>query len=341
MEPHNIELPRRVIIGNDVLKEIRVVCDELNLSNGLVLADHVTAKIAGEKVAGLVGAKMEIAGDVTYQEMERFEKAIAGKKTGYVIGVGGGRVIDFGKLLSFRKKIPFISVPTAPSHDGIASERVSVKERQERHSIKGEPPIAIIADIGILLNAPHRLVAAGAADVISNYSAVYDWKLGRKKGEYYSDYSASLSLLSAEIVMFSVQMIKNREERGMRNLVEALISSGIAMSLAGTSRPASGSEHSFSHVLDILGSKALHGEQCGVGCIVSSYMQGQDWVRIRDVLRELGAPTTARELGVKDEMAVEAVVKARSLRSRHTIFDEKDIGEKEAREACRETGVTG
>ena len=56
-----------------------------------------------------------------------------------------------------------------------------------------------------------------------------------------------------------------------------MISSGMAISIAGNSRPASGSEHKFSHALDMIAPKpALHGEQCGVGTIMMMYLHGGD-----------------------------------------------------------------
>lgn len=55
------------------------------------------------------------------------------------------------------------------------------------------------------------------------------------------------------------------------------------MCIAGSSRPTSGSEHMFSHALDVLHpGKALHGEQCGVGCIMMMNLHGGDWKAIRD-----------------------------------------------------------
>ena len=334
-----MELPRNIVIGNRVIDRIPAICNTLKLTHGLVLSDPVTAKIAGDKVSDILEADMEMAGDVTEDEIEKFHSEIRNRKLGFIVSVGGGRVIDFGKMTALKKKVPFVSVPTSPSHDGIASERVSLKGKDQRHSLKGEPPIAVAADIEIMRKAPAKLIASGAADVISNYTAVHDWKLAARRGEYYADYSASLSLLSAEIVMNSASGISERTEKGIRNLVEALISSGISISLAGSSRPASGAEHMFSHALDLMGSDALHGEQCGVGSIITAYMQGGDWKSIKDTLKLVGAPVTAGGLGISEEMIVKALLGANRIRKRYTILDEKPLDKKKAEEVCRATGV--
>ena len=341
MDPHILELPRRVVVGRGVLGQAGRHLREIGLSGRpLILVGGTTLRIAGESVAKALSEwnpGIEKVSDSTTEEADRVEKAAAGYSC--IVSVGGGRTIDIGKIAAHRRGIPFISVPTAPSHDGIASERVSLTHGNGKASLRARPPLAIIADIDVLMNAPHRLIASGSADAISNITAVADWKLGQERGEYYSKYAASLALFSGEIVIASARDIRERKERGIRNLVEALLTSSIAMSVAGSSRPASGAEHSFSHVLDGLGSKALHGEQCGVGSIMMARLQGGEWERIRDALREIGAPTTARELGVPDGLVVEALVKAGGSRDRYTILNEKPLDEAKAMELARSTGV--
>lgn len=350
MDPHSIELPRKIIIGDNVIDKTPEVCKDLNIAGKpLILTGERTKKVAGERINRIFleiepDTVMEIVSNASREEVETLKERIPMDLT-FVIAVGGGKVIDVGKLLAYEAKIPFISIPTAPSHDGVASERVSLKDGKVFHSLKARAPIAIVADIEILKNAPYKLIASGGADVISNYTAVHDWKLAKDKGEYYSEYAAALSLLSSEIVLNSAGMIKRREERGIRNLVESLISSSISMSLVGSSRPASGSEHMFSHALDQLKSekgknKSLHGEQCGLGSILFSYMQGNDWHKIRDGLKNIGAPTTAKELGIDKDMIIEAMVKAKTVRNRYTILNQKPLDKETALQVCITTGVT-
>jgi glycerol-1-phosphate dehydrogenase [NAD(P)+] len=343
MEPHILELPRRVVVGRDAISSIGKDCEILGLSGSpLILADDRTLKIAGGRVLDSLSGfspATEMVRDSTTGEADRVSGLAAGHSC--IVSVGGGKVIDIGKVAAFRAGIPFISVPTAPSHDGIASERASLTQGNGKASVRARPPLAIIADIGVLMAAPRRLISSGSADAISNLTAVQDWNLARERGEYYSRYAASLAMFSAEIVIDSAGLIRESRERGIRNLMEALLTSGISMSMAGSSRPASGSEHAFSHALDSLGSGALHGEQCGVGSIMMARLQGGDWKRIRDALKQAGAPVTAGELGVSDSLVVEALVKARGLRERHTILNEKPLDEGKARELARATGVIG
>jgi glycerol-1-phosphate dehydrogenase [NAD(P)+] len=114
------------------------------------------------------------------------------------------------------------------------------------------------------------------------------------------------------------------------------------MSIAESSRPASGAEHLFSHQLDrIAPGAALHGHQVGVGTIVVEYLhagEGGRWRSIRDALAEIGAPTTADGLGVDPEDVIEALATAHQIRDRYTILG-NGMSEAAARDVAARTGV--
>ena len=322
-----MQLPRDVVIGHDVIGQVPSVCEDLKLgSSALLISGKGTMGLAGERVRQALGndceVKVLIAEEISPSVIHQAEKAAS--DADFLIGVGGGRVIDTAKIASYNLDRQFISIPTAASHDGIASARASVPTGEGNASLEAQPPIAIIADTGIIASAPHRLLAAGCADVISNYTAILDWELAhRVKGEPMSEYAIALSKMTAEILVENAQVIKPHMEQSARFVIKALVSSGVAMSIAGSSRPASGGEHKFSHALDRLApGKALHGESCGIGTIVSMYLHGGDWRSIRTSLREIGAPTTPADIGIDDAVAVEAILMAKTIRpERFTIFD--------------------
>jgi glycerol-1-phosphate dehydrogenase [NAD(P)+] len=202
--------------------------------------------------------------------------------------------------------------------------------------------MAIIADTSIIAQASHRLVASGCGDVVSKFTSVNDWKLAHDlKNEYYGDYAASLALMSAMLVVRNADVIRPGVEEGVRIVLEALISCGVATSIAGSSRPCSGSAHLFSHALDVIApSPAMHGEQCGVGGIMMAYLHELNWKQIRATLRKVGAPTTAEELGIEPDFIMQALVEAQSIRpERYTILDEKQLDSESAKSLARVTGV--
>src|SRR5437667_2219325 len=235
-----------------------------------------------------------------------------------------------------------MSVPTAASHDGIASPYASIKGGSRAYSVRAQAPVAILTDIDVIGDSPYNLLASGCADIVAKFTAVKDWQLAHKlKNEYYGDYAANLAMMSAELVTKNAKEILKRNVEGVRTVVEALISCGVAMSIAGSSRPCSGSEHLFSHALDIVaGETSLHGERTGVGAILCAYLQGSNWESIRTFLKEIGAPSTAEELNVSPQQAAKALTMANSLLpERYTTLALTGVPEPPLRKCARAAGA--
>jgi len=345
-----MRLPREVVIGNGSLRLVADVCESLGfVKSALVITGPITIRVAGQKIIdslkseGLdVHCHIVSSSSATLNNVKEAEEKIKACRPQVVFGVGGGTKIDIAKLSSARQNVPFISVPTTASHDSMASPFASIKGMGRPYSIKAQSPIAVIADTSIIMRAPYRLTASGCGDVISKITSTRDWKLAHeKREEYYAQYSSSLASMSAEHVIENSGLIRPGSEEGVRVLLEALVSCGVAMCIAGTSKPCSGSEHLFSHALDLIAPKhALHGEQCGLGTIMMAALHGIDWETVRDTLRKVGAPINAEEIGIEERYIIEALVKAKEIRpERYTILNEKPLTRRSARLLAEETGV--
>jgi glycerol-1-phosphate dehydrogenase [NAD(P)+] len=247
-----------------------------------------------------------------------------------------------GKLAAAESNLPFFSVPTSASHDGISSPFASIRDSGKHYSLKARPPVGILADVDVIQAAPRRLLAAGCGDLVAKLTAVKDWQLGQQEtGEYYGEYAANLALMSAHLVLNNSERMGSYDKRAVRDLVEALISAGVAAGIAGSSRPCSGSEHLFSHALDIIcPGRGLHGEKCGLGTVIVANLQGLDWNQVVRALRDTHAPTTAAQIGLSDNHVVEALVRAASIRpERYTILSKIRMDEPTARQVAKETGI--
>ncbi|MDK2790210.1 MAG: glycerol-phosphate dehydrogenase [Methanothermococcus sp.] len=332
-----IVIPRYVLIEEKATDKIFTILSKLNLKKPLVITGKKTKKYN-------IGFEYLYYDEIDLNDLDSIVKNA--KEYDSIIGIGGGKSLDIGKFISYHIEKPFISVPTTASNDGIASPIVSIKQP----SFMAESPIAIIADVDIIKKSPKKLLSAGMGDIVSNITAVLDWKLAHKEtGEKYSD---SSGIFSKTIAMELIDYVLNSNlDEYPKKLVKALIASGITISIAHSSRPASGSEHLFSHALDHLKKEydlktnSLHGEQCGIGTIAVSYLHNQEDMlkfetmeKIKNSLEKVGAPIDKKGLGIDEDILIEALSIAHKIRDRHTIL-RNGLTKEQAREILEKTEI--
>ena len=340
--------PRVVLVGHGVLADLAGTCRDFDFPRqGAVITGPKTGELAGHRATQILNdggfdTTTVIAREATEAEVARVEAAVRESGARFLVGVGGGSKIDITKVVAARRRIPFVSLPTSAAHDGISSPRASLHGVDTITSTEAAVPIGVIADTELIVQAPFRLLASGCADVISNTTAVLDWRLAvRLRNEEYSSTAAALSEYAAQEIIDHADLIKPNLEESVWIAIRPILVAGIAMSVAGSSRPCSGSEHLFSHALDRVSERpSLHGEQCGVGAIMMMYLHGGDWKRLKNTLLAIGAPTTARELGVSKDEVTRALVMAHSIRpERYTILGDNGLTRDAAERLARVTGV--
>ena len=346
MQSHTMELPRLIEIGE---KNIGDFGRFLNILNG----PKRVSLISGVNVQRVLRKKIErslelkkirfvwhTSIDNQIESWDRIQKDVKKDDSELIVGIGGGRSVDTAKMISYNLGKPLVSLATAASHDGMASPFVSVKSDLP-HSVVASAPMGVFVDIDIISKAPTRLLASGCGDLVANIIAVKDWQLGHKRErEYYGRYAANLAMMSAKMVIENSSKFA-KEGLDARIIVEGLISAGVASCIAGSSRPCSGAEHLFSHALDkIAPGIGLHGEKCGIGSIMMAKLQGQDWKGIVRTLKNVRAPTTAKQLGLEPDVIVRALTIAQGLRpERYTILKEIKMTEKRAQSLAKSTRV--
>jgi glycerol-1-phosphate dehydrogenase [NAD(P)+] len=241
-----------------------------------------------------------------------------------VAGIGGGRTIDVTKFAATMAGIPMVAVATNLSHDGIASPVSSLDHESGKSSYGVAMPVAIVVDLDRVHAAPPRLVRAGVGDVVSNLSAIADWGLAAEQtGEPVDGLSVTLARTAAQAVLHQPESVES--DNFLTVLAEALVLSGIAMSVAGSSRPASGGDHEILHAIDQLYPGAgNHGELAGVGALFCSYLRGDALHAelISACLTRHRLPRTPEGLGLSAGDFAKAVLHAPSTRpGRYTILE--------------------
>lgn len=240
-----------------------------------------------------------------------------------VVAFGGGRPIDVAKLAASRAGIPFVAVPTVLSHDGLCSPVVSLLASDgRRRSLAASTPAGVVIDTGLVGRAPLRFLRAGLGDLVSNISAVHDWHLAaRQHGETVDELAASMAAMSARSVL-DIDWPPSDDDIAL--LARGLVMSGLAMEVAGSSRPCSGGEHLISHALDTLlpDGQVLHGEQVALGTLLTCHALGApEAERITALLSRAGFADIS-EWPVDRDTLVKAVEIAPTTRpDRRTILD--------------------
>ncbi len=254
-----------------------------------------------------------------------------------VVAVGGGRCLDIAKLAAARAGIPLFVAPTQLSHDGICSPIAVVPNATGRtESLGAVEPRAVFVSLPTLIGAPPAAVAAGIGDLLANPLALRDWALASEHGLEEIDRRAwDMSVESYEMIedqLDSDPALLAADPGFLRHLADALVLSGMAMILSGTSRPASGGEHEISHALDELhGRPALHGAQVAFGCIVSVALYDEDTTSFRGRLKRLGLPQEPADLGLSKDELVRVLLEAPNTRpGRFTILEDADLDRAEA-----------
>ncbi len=269
--------------------------------------------------------------DSTYDIAVEYAKDVTINDYDLIIGFGGGKVLDVAKYIAHVSKKKYITIPTVLSNDGLASPISVLKTYNGKaKSFGSKSPDGIIVDIKVIKEAPIDLLMAGIGDTVSNYTALYDWKIESKyKQGRINDFAYLLSDSALNLVLYSREE-QIKESKFIYQLAQSLILSGHAMCIAGNSRPCSGSEHLFSHSLDEnFELNILHGLQVALGSVVSCIFQGRDYTPIVRFLKRYNVDVSPLRLGITKEIFVEAWLKAKSSRpDRFSVLNIIDINSK-------------
>ncbi|MGB7636880.1 MAG: sn-glycerol-1-phosphate dehydrogenase, partial [Nitrososphaeraceae archaeon] len=315
-----MELPRKILIGDGVISQLGSFIMDLddNASKvAIITGNNVKARAGTPCKSSFFESSLQdswyIVNDASMDSVNKLQIKIRDSIPDFIIGLGGGRSVDVAKMTAFKLNKPLVSVPTSASHDGISSPFVSIRGTDKPHSVKVNTPIGVLADTRLLSEAPMRLLASGCGDLVAKLTAVKDWEISRdEKNEYFGSYAANLAYMSAKIILDDSQKLLQKNGFGVRTIVEALISAGVAACIAGSSRPCSGAEHLFSHALEYIAGQncGLHGERVGLGTIMMAKLHGLNWERIVETLENVGAPTKAEHIKLNEDQVVRSLLTA-------------------------------
>jgi len=192
------------------------------------------------------------------------------------LAVGSGVVNDLTKWSAFDHDMPYVVMATAASMNGYTAANVAPTLNGVKTLIRARAPLAVFAVPSIIVEAPFEMTAAGLGDVIAKPVSTTDWMLNHIfNGEHFCRYCSEIFSIVEPNYLDHPEDVKDRKPAAIEALFNALLYSGIAMTIMGTSAPASGGEHLLSHTLDMMSSvdgvpHDFHGRQVGLGTLFAS-----------------------------------------------------------------------
>jgi len=313
--------------SDDIIK--RYIPDIIG-QKALVVSEEFLIGIYKEKITDIShdfgDAEILSMESASFDEAVAIAKKVCMEDIRVIIGIGGGRVLDTAKYAAHISKAVYICMPTSLSNDSLASP-FSVLETtgRTRRTLTCNIPTAIIVDTNMIINAPIGQTLSGIGDTIAKDTALYDWKLAaRRSSSQTEDFAYALSRMSFDSVYHCDQ--KDMQSRVfIRILSRALVMGGLAMEIAGSSRPCSGSEHLFAHAIEEYYPeiKVSHGIAVALGTIPACIFQGRDASGLIGAFRTYGLDVSPESYGITKDMFADMWEKARTVRpGRITILDE-------------------
>jgi glycerol-1-phosphate dehydrogenase [NAD(P)+] len=324
--PLSLDVGHGAIAGLD-----RLLVNSRISRNGKVLV--LVGRGQGEEIAEVLRESLSDADVITVRSASiehARDLAVTLRQSSYdaVVGIGGGRTLDVAKYVASLVALPMVAVATNLAHDGLASPVASLEYDGRKGSYGVHIPVAVIVDLDYVSRAPRQMVAAGIGDVVSNLSALADWKLAADtQGEPVDGIAAAFARAAAEAVIGRTDSVESTEFLTM--LAEALVLSGLAMAVAGSSRPCSGGDHEILHAIDQLFPGAgNHGDLAGLGALFCSQLRGdaEQFGLIDVCLTRHRLPRSPADIGLSAEQFCAAVALAPTTRpDRYTILEHLDL----------------
>lgn len=292
------------------------------------LIDTFTSKV--EEIQKDFGdAEVYAMGNASFDEAVSIAKKVCIEDIKVIIGFGGGRVLDTAKYAAFVSKAVYICLPTTLSNDSLASP-FSVLETKDgsRKTLSCKIPTAIVVDTDMIVTAPPSQTISGIGDTFAKYAALYDWKLAAKhSNKPVDDFAYGIAKMSFDSV-YHCDDKDIKSKSFITILSRALVMGGLAMEIAGSSRPCSGSEHLFGHAIEEYYPeiKISHGMVVALGSIGSCIFQGRDETGLMKAYKTYGISTNPATYGITRDIFADAWLRARNTRpGRISILDETDL----------------
>lgn len=309
----------------------------------VVLGPGMSAELSGTVASALPSAEVLTIAAGTFDAATALAERLRGNPYDAVVGIGGGKVIDTVKYAATLQGMPMVAVATSLAHDGVASPVSTLDRHGLPISYGVHVPMAVVVDLDLVARSPLGQIQSGVGEALSNLSACADWELShRHTGEPMDGLALALARSGGQAVLNHPG--EAVEEDFIATLAEALVLGGVAMAVAGSSRPCSGACHEITHALGgMFPWAASHGLGAGLGALFATYLRaryssdgGTDgapdnghattFIRLGAVMARHGLPRVPADIGLTTDQFAAVVSHAPTTRpGRYTILEHLDL----------------
>lgn len=216
-----------------------------------------------------------------------------------VFGIGGGSALDHAKFTAWKTGLPLVLVPSILSVDAAYTKAIGIREGSRVRYVGAMFPDHFLVDYGILQAADPLLNRAGVGDILSIFTALWDWReAGARLGEPYFPEIADESRALLQRMFDGAVEIGKCSEEGLHLLSELYVGEVRLCEMVGNARPEEGSEHYIAYCLEHQTRRHyLHGALVGMGVLLGGAYQGQDIEPVRRFLADVQLPCTYAAVG--------------------------------------------
>ncbi|MBO4592121.1 MAG: iron-containing alcohol dehydrogenase family protein [Eubacterium sp.] len=337
---NQFRLPYHLIVDEGIFGRIPAVMEDaipdIDKKKTIIVTEENLKGIFGSIIEGIEKSfpesEMYLIQSASYDNAVALAKYITMNDIKVVIGFGGGTVLDLAKFAAFVSKARLISLPTTLSNDSLASPvAVLGTEGKARKTFKCTIPHAILVDASVIMSAPERQLLAGIGDTVSKYTALNDWKIAHVAGQdHVDDFAYMISKMAFNSIAYN-DMKELKSVDFIKRLTQALVMGGLAMEIAGTSRPSSGSEHLFCHALEENYADKVnvpHGIAVAMGSYGACKFQKRNIAKITRIIKEYNLPVVPSDWKITEDIFVGAWQGAAASRpDRYTILNEIELSD--------------
>lgn len=343
---------RHIYTGKGSLSKLSIILQDFHGKKVFLTGDDNTMPLAEEKVLSILReAECQVTKHVfkyhgtAHQVLD--EKLIGNmlihlpQDTELIVTIGSGTMNDLSRVISTRCRIPYVIIGTAPSMDGYASATSAVLSEGDKISVPLQSPYGILCDTELMRTAPEIMFAAGFSDVLGKYIAIRDWQLSeRETGEYFCPYIAGLVISAVQECIKQADRLFDQDESVLLSVANALVLSGVTISMYGISRPAAGGEHRIAHCWEVDAANSgntqfLHGNYVGLGTLVMARLYEMaekeeslppceympSFAEIRSYLHKMRGYSSFKTLQITKEMLEESLRHAADSNARYTLLN--------------------